>query len=178
MRELVMKMDSATATEGAREPRRRPQGDKDAVARIALINPRFDVSFWGHDHVMPIVGKRANTPVAALPLLAALTPPPHVMTLIDENVEALDYEALAGMDIVGVTGMSVQRARMKEILRELKERGCFTVVDGPWVTVQEDYFGELADVIFVGEEHPPKPAGGNVRRRLACFTTSSQRQDL
>ncbi|TMQ28011.1 MAG: DUF4070 domain-containing protein [Nitrospirae bacterium] len=128
------------------------------MARIALINPRFDVSFWGHDHVMPIVGKRANTPVAALPLLAALTPHAHVVTLIDENVEPLDYAALAGMDIVGVTGMSVQRARMKEILRELKQRGCFTVVGGPWVTVQEDYFGELADVIFVGEAEDTWPA--------------------
>lgn len=158
MRELAMITDGATATEEASDTRRRPTGGGDAVARIALINPRFDVSFWGHDHVMPIVGKRANTPVAALPLLAALTPHAHMVTLIDENVEPLDYEALADMDIVGVTGMSVQRARMKEILRELKQRGCFTVVGGPWVTVQEDYFGELADVIFVGEAEDTWPA--------------------
>jgi radical SAM superfamily enzyme YgiQ (UPF0313 family) len=157
MRELVMTTGTAMATEEASATRQRPTGGGNAVARIALINPRFDVSFWGHDHVMPIVGKRANTPVAALPLLAALTPQKHVVTLIDENVEPLDYEVLAGMDIVGVTGMSVQRARMKEILRELKQRGCFTVVGGPWVTVQEDYFGELADVIFVGEAEDTWP---------------------
>jgi radical SAM superfamily enzyme YgiQ (UPF0313 family) len=158
MRELAMHAEVALATEEASKLRRHPTGGEDAVARIALINPRFDVSFWGHDYVMPIVGKRANTPVAALPLLAALTPHPHVVTLIDENVEPVDYEALAGLDIVGVTGMSVQRARMKEILRELKQRGCFTVVGGPWVTVQEDYFGELADVIFVGEAEDTWPA--------------------
>src|SRR5437899_9166758 len=158
MRELAMHAEVALATEEARDTRRRSRGSGDAVARIALINPRFDVSFWGHDHVMPIVGKRANTPVAALPLLAALTPHPHVVTLIDENVEPVDYAALAGLDIVGVTGMSVQRARMKEILRELKQRGCFTVVGGPWVTVQEDYFGELADVIFVGASEATWPA--------------------
>lgn len=134
------------------------KGGKERTARIALINPRFNISFWGHDHVMPIVGKRANTPVAALPLLAALTPQKHTVTLIDENVETLDYKLLAGMDIVGVTGMSVQRVRMKEILRELKKHGCFTVVGGPWVTVQEDYFGELADVIFVGEAETTWPA--------------------
>lgn len=128
------------------------------MARIALINPRFEVSYWGHEHAMPIVGKRANTPVASLPLLAALTPPEHEVTLIDENVEPIPYAALADMDIVGVTGMSVQRARMKAILRELKRHGCFTVVGGPWVTVQEDYFGELADVIFVGEAEDTWPA--------------------
>jgi len=158
MRELVMKAEGVTAHAAYGETPLRPKADKERTARIALINPRFNISFWGHDHVMPIVGKRANTPVAALPLLAALTPQPHTVTLIDENVESLDYEALAATDIVGVTGMSVQRARMKEILRELKKHGCFTVVGGPWVTVQEDYFGELADVIFVGEAETTWPA--------------------
>ncbi|MBS0171951.1 MAG: DUF4070 domain-containing protein [Nitrospira sp.] len=128
------------------------------MAHIALINPRFDVSYWGHDYVMPIVRKCANTPVAALPLLAALTPQDHRVTVIDENVEPIDYAALAGTDIVGVTGMSVQRSRMKAILRELKQRGYFTVVGGPWVTVQEGYFGDLADVIFVGEAEDTWPA--------------------
>ena len=121
------------------------------MADIVLINPRFEVSYWGLEHSMPLVGKRANMPVACLPLLAALTPGEHTVTLVDENVEALDWERLARADIVGVTGMTVQRQRMHEILTELKRRGLFTVVGGPWVSVQEDYFGDLADVIFIGE---------------------------
>src|SRR5262249_57324984 len=91
------------------------------------------------------------------PLLAALTPSEHTIMLVDENVEALPYDRLARADIVGVTGMSVQRFRMREILTELKRRGAFTVVGGPWVTVQEDYFGDLADVIFVGEAEETWP---------------------
>ena len=39
----------------------------------------------------------------------------------------------------------------------LKQRGVFTVVGGPWVTVQEEYFGDLADVIFVGEAEQTWP---------------------
>jgi len=42
--------------------------------------------------------------------------------------------ALARADIVGLTGMSVQRRRMREILAELKARGVFCAVGGPWVT--------------------------------------------
>ena len=53
--------------------------------------------------------------------------------------------------------MSVQRFRMKEILTELKQRGCFCVAGGPWITVQEDYFGDLVDVIFVGEAEDTWP---------------------
>jgi hypothetical protein len=98
------------------------------MARIALINPRFEASFWGMEYVLPLLGKRANMPVASLPLLAALTPAGHQVTLLDENVEALDFDRLLGADIVGVTGMGVQRRRMREILSELKRRGAFTFV--------------------------------------------------
>ncbi|HEV3137108.1 MAG TPA: radical SAM protein [Pirellulales bacterium] len=127
------------------------------MAEIVLINPRFEVSYWGLEHALPFLGKRANLPVACLPLLAALVGREHRITLVDENVEAIDYGRLARADIVGLTGMSVQRFRMREILTELKARGVFTVVGGPWVTVQEDYFGDLADVIFVGEAEETWP---------------------
>ena len=127
------------------------------MADIVFINPRFEMSYWGMEYALPFLGKRANLPVACLPLLAALTPAEHTVTLIDENVEAIDFARCVQADIVGVTGMSVQRFRMKEILAELKRRGVFTVVGGPWVTVQEDYFGDLADVIFIGEAEETWP---------------------
>ena len=127
------------------------------MADIVIVNPRFEVSFWGMEFALPYFGKGANLPVACLPLLAALTPEEHTLTLMDENVAPLDYERLARADIVGLTGMSVQRFRMTEILEDLKQRGIFTVVGGPWVTVQEDYFGDLADVIFIGEAEDTWP---------------------
>src|SRR5947209_19059950 len=104
-----------------------------SMAEIVLINPRFEVSYWGMEHALPLLGKRANVPVAALPLLAALTPGEHRITLLDENVTAINYDRLATADIVGLTGMTVQRVRMREILAELKARGHFTVVGCPWV---------------------------------------------
>jgi len=141
------------------------------MATIVLINPRFDPSYWGLEHALPIVGKKANLPTACLPLLAALTPQQHDVRLIDENVEEIDFESLRSADIVGLTGMSVQRRRMGEILHELKRRGVFAVVGGPWVSVQEDAFDGLAEVIFVGEAEDTWPeflrdweAGGHRRR--------------
>jgi radical SAM superfamily enzyme YgiQ (UPF0313 family) len=127
------------------------------MADIVLVNPRFEVSFWGMEYALALTGKRANLPVACLPLLAAITPKEHTVTLIDENVEPIDWERCRRADIVGITGMSVQRFRMKEILAELKDRGCFCVVGGPWVTVKEDYFADNADVIFVGEAEETWP---------------------
>ncbi|MBV8126104.1 MAG: DUF4070 domain-containing protein [Planctomycetaceae bacterium] len=127
------------------------------MADIVIINPRFELSYWGMEHALPFMGKSGNLPVACLPLLAALTPAEHTVTLVDENVEPIDWERCARADIVGVTGMSVQRFRMTEILTELKQRGCFVVVGGAWVTVQENYFEGLADVVFVGEAEQTWP---------------------
>ncbi len=127
------------------------------MADIVLINPKFEISFWGLEHALPLMGKRACLPVAALPLLAALTPREHRVTLVDENVEAIDFDRCARADIVGVTGMVVQRRRMREILVELKARKVFTVVGGPWVSVSEDYFGSLADTVFIGEAEETWP---------------------
>ncbi|MFO0789632.1 MAG: DUF4070 domain-containing protein [Pirellulales bacterium] len=127
------------------------------MAHIILINPRFETSYWGLEHALPLFRKRANLPTACLPLLAALTPSEHSITIVDENVEPLNFDRLAQADIVALTGMSVQRVQMREILTELKSRGVFTVVGGPWVTVREDYFGDLADVIFIGEAEETWP---------------------
>src|SRR5260370_42064170 len=119
------------------------------MATIAIINPRFEVSYWGMEHALPLLSKRANLPVAALPLLAALTPREHEVTLFDENVQALDFDRLARAVTVSLTGMIVYHCRMREILWEFSERGAFTVVGGPWVTRHAHAFGDLSYVVFV-----------------------------
>jgi len=62
------------------------------MADIVLINPRFEISTCGFEYGLPFCGAKCFLPVAALPLLAALTPAEHRVTLIDENVEEIDYE--------------------------------------------------------------------------------------
>ncbi|AGA26070.1 B12-binding domain-containing radical SAM protein [Singulisphaera acidiphila] len=127
------------------------------MARICLINPRFPTSFWGLNHGLPLLGKKANMPVLALPVLAGLTPAEHEVVLIDENVQEIDFDALEGFDIVGLTGMTVQRDRMRDILLELQARDIFVVIGGPWITVAEDWFRGLVDVMFVGEAEETWP---------------------
>ena len=121
------------------------------MADIVVINPRFNISFWGLEHCMPLFGKRANLPVACLALLAALAPDHHNVTLIDENVEDIDFDRLGRADLVCLTGMSIQGRRLIEILEEVKSRGVMAVVGGPMTTVEPEVLEGLADVIFVGE---------------------------
>ena len=87
-------------------------------AVLLLINPRFPESFWSFswtfEHVIPT--KRTNVPPLGLATLAALTPADWEIRIVDENVEAIDWNVRA--DIVGVCGMSVQYGRQREILLE------------------------------------------------------------
>ena len=121
------------------------------MAHIIIINPRFDISFWGLEQCMPLFGKRANLPVANLALLAALVPNRHEVTLIDENVENIDFERVKRADLVCLTGMSIQGNRLVEILQKVKSCSVMTVVGGPMATVEPESLEGLADVIFVGE---------------------------
>ena len=121
------------------------------MADIVIINPRFDISFWGLEHCMKLFGKRANLPVACLALLAALVPDHHDVTVIDENVEDIDFDRLGRADLVCLTGMSIQGQRLIEILEEVRSRGVLVVVGGPMATVEPEVLEGLADVIFVGE---------------------------
>ncbi len=119
--------------------------------RRGAINPRFEEFVLGLRTCLAAVWQASEFARRLL----AVARCPHAARAYDHadrrERTTIDFDQIAQADIVGVTGMSVQRFRMREILDELNERGAFVVVGGPWVTVKEDYFGDSADVIFVGE---------------------------
>ena len=128
---------------------------------ICLINPRFEPSYWGFDYALPLYpgGKRCTMITGALPTLAGLVPAPHQVTIVDENVEEIDLQALRAFDVVGVTGMIVQKQRMRELLLELRGLGVLTVVGGAYASVDPEFFTRegLCDVLFSGEAEETWP---------------------
>ena len=81
-----------------------------------MINPRFEPSFYGQEHALPLLpgDKRCNMFNGALPLLAALAPEGCRVTIVDENIQDFDFSEATRYDVIGVTGMIVQRNRMDE----------------------------------------------------------------
>lgn len=118
---------------------------------IIFINPKTEVSFFGYNYSLPFLRKGVIVPVSSFVLLAALTPDKYNIRIFDEELESIDWNEVAQADLIGLTGMVVQRERMREIAQQVKQIEKFLVVGGPWITVQEDYLKNLADVIFVGE---------------------------
>src|SRR5581483_4999569 len=126
---------------------------------ICLINPKFDPSYWGFDYALPLYpgDKRCTMITGALPTLAGLVPRGHEVVLLDENVEPIDFDSLRRFDVVGVTGMNVQKKRLLEILARLRDREGLVVVGGAYVTVDQDCVAGLCDVVFRGEAETTWP---------------------
>jgi radical SAM superfamily enzyme YgiQ (UPF0313 family) len=125
---------------------------------ICLINPRFEPSYWGFDYALPLYpGDKRSTMISGSLVTVAALCGEHNVHIVDENIEEIDWDSMKDFDIVGVTGMNVQGKRTVEILTRLQEMKVFTIVGGPLISVDEEFFDGLCDVKFVGEAETTFP---------------------
>jgi len=99
----------------------------------------------------PAVTDRAMLRFSVLPLtaVAALTPREYPVRIVDENVEALDFDTDA--DVVGVTFMTALAPRAYEIAREFRARGKIVVAGGYHATLCTQEVAEHFDAVVVGD---------------------------
>ena len=90
----------------------------------------------------------AHAPLG-LATVAALTPSEIQISVLDENIEKIDFETDA--DVIGFTAFNVQIRRAVELSQEFRKRGKKVIVGGPYVSLIPDHFEALFDSIFVGE---------------------------
>jgi radical SAM superfamily enzyme YgiQ (UPF0313 family) len=104
-----------------------------------------------------------------LPLLAALTPPGHTMTIIDESFAPDDIHQ--DVDLVGITVMTDLVLRAYEIADAYRRKAVKVVMGGIHPTVLPDEALEHADAVVVGEAEGIWP-------RLVSDAASGQMQRL
>ena len=110
--------------------------------RILIIMPRWsERSLWG---VMGI-----KFPYLSLTTLAALTPPDIEVRIMDENVEAIDFDSRP--DLVAVSLMTPLAPRGYEIADQFRIRGVPVVVGGVHATMMPEEAEEHADAVVIGE---------------------------
>ena len=106
----------------------------------------------------------------SLPLIAALTPDRHTVTIIDENIE--DYNHAADYDIVGFTAMTWQAPRVYRLAERYRKRGVYTVMGGIHATMLPDEAAQHVDSVIAGE------AENTWREFLADFEAKKPRKHL
>jgi radical SAM superfamily enzyme YgiQ (UPF0313 family) len=88
----------------------------------------------------------------ALPYLAALTPADWHVTVVDEQVQDVDFDYPA--DVVAITSWTVHSIRGYDIAREFRRRGRPVIMGGPHVWFHPEEAAQHCDAIGIGEGEP------------------------
>src|ERR1700728_1559223 len=118
--------------------------------RVLLIFPRYAKSFGTFDHAFALLGGRAFMPPQGILLIAALLARQWDIKFVDENVRPVRSEDLEWADVVFLSGMHVQRARINDLNQRAHKAGKLTVLGGPSVSAAPDFYPEV-DVLHCGE---------------------------
>ncbi len=118
--------------------------------RVLLVFPRYAKSFGTFDHAFALLGVRAFMPPQGVLLIAALLPREWDIKFVDENVRPVRSDELDWADVVFLSGMHVQRARINELNQRAHRSGKLTVLGGPSVSAAPEFYPEV-DVLHCGE---------------------------
>ena len=118
--------------------------------KLYLINPNNQIvnlvkvkkTFW--------LKYRVWKPLALM-YVAALTPAEWEVTVIDENLEIPDYEAMELPDLVGLTGITSQANRAYKLAAYFRARGVPAVMGGIHASMRREEALEYVDTVAAGE---------------------------
>jgi len=110
--------------------------------RLLLIAPKWpEGSLWGQIYF--------HFPYLALTTLAALTSDDWEVSIVDENVESLDFSDLP--DLAAISIMTPLAKRGHEIADNYREKGVPVVLGGIHPTMMKDEGKTHADAVLLGE---------------------------
>jgi len=118
--------------------------------RALLVQAATPPTYWGYQHSLPFIRKKATLPPLGLATLAAHLPDSWEIRIRDLHLAPLSEDDLRWTDAVLVSGMLVQARAIHEVLTLAARRGKVTVVGGPAATTSPGAFPEATHV-FQGE---------------------------
>ena len=120
--------------------------------KILLIYPKCQDSFWGFKYALRFLPfKKAPNPPLGLLTVAAMLPEKWKKKLIDMNVEKLRDQDLGWADYVFISGISIQKESIKEIILRCQKIGAKIVAGGPLFTTGYKEFEKDIDHILLYE---------------------------
>lgn len=122
-----------------------------SAIKVLMIWPKIPPSFWSFQGMMNLVPEKTTMPPLGLITIAALCPKNWTIRLIDRAFDELLDADLLWADLVMISGMQVQKADVKDILRRARGLGKRTMVGGPYASTEPEALLAFADHVVVGE---------------------------
>jgi len=106
-----------------------------AKKRILLVYPKIPPTYWSMKHAISLIGKKGLMPPLGLMTIAGYLPAEeYEVRLVDLNVGRLGRRDLAGVDLVMISAMLVQKASFFEVVRLCARSGVPVAAGGPYPT--------------------------------------------
>jgi len=125
--------------------------------KILMVYPEIPTTYWGFNHALPFIGKKALLPPLGLITVASLLPEDYEVSLIDLNVGQLQQRDIEEADFVFISAMIVQKESFEQIVKMCNECGKPVVAGGPYpISSYEDIEGVDFFVLDEAELTLPK----------------------
>ncbi|MFN3649817.1 MAG: B12-binding domain-containing radical SAM protein [Armatimonadota bacterium] len=131
-------------------PPRGPDYQPQHRRRVLCVFPRYTHSFGTFDHAFPLMRVRAFMPPQGILLIAAYMPREWEVRFVDENISRATEADYRWADVVFISGMHVQRDRIREINERAHSFGKITVLGGPSVSSSAEWYVDV-DLLHLGE---------------------------
>lgn len=125
--------------------------------KILLVYPKIPVTYWGFQHALKFISKKAAFPPLGLLTIASMIPARYDKKLIDLNVAKLSDGDLRWADYVFISAMLIQKASVREIVDRCKRLGVKTVAGGPLFTAEPEAYSDV-DHLVLNEGEITMPA--------------------
>ena len=116
--------------------------------KILLVYPKIPITYWGFQHALKFISKKAAFPPLGLLTIAAMLPEHFEKRLIDMNVEILNESDIIWADYVFISAMVVQKDSVRDVLLRCKSVGVKTVAGGPLFTSEYELFDEVDHLVL------------------------------
>src|SRR5579863_3979113 len=122
-----------------------------AHRRLLFVYPDFEPTYWGMQHALPLVSRKAFMPPLGLMTIAAMTPAEYEIRIVDMNCEPLTDEQIEWADIVLFSAMMMQQVTLFQAARRCRRAGKKVVFGGPYPTAFSDECLDCCDHLVLNE---------------------------
>ena len=116
--------------------------------KILFVYPEIPVTYWGFQHALKFISKKAVFPPLGLLTVASLIPDRFEKKLIDLNIEKLTDKDIKWADYVFISAMVIQKASVGEIIQRCKTLGVKIVAGGPLFTSEWEAYSNVDHLVL------------------------------
>ncbi len=142
--------------------------------KVLLVYPKIPVTYWGFQHALKFIDKKAAFPPLGLLTVASLLPQSLDKKLIDMNVDTLKDKDLLWADYVFISAMVIQKDSVRDVIDRCKGLGVKTVAGGPLFTSESELFDDVDHLVLNEGELTIPSFLRDLERGCAKHTYTSQ----